>query len=214
MTLDEIFISNGTDKSSLNHNYSCYYEMFFESIRHNHLSLLEIGIDSGSSLRSWREYFENGAISGIDLRGNYEYLHAEGIKTYIVDQSNQLQLKEFAETYANCFDIIIDDGSHEGTDMIQTFDILFPELRPGGFYVIEDTLTNFDRSRWGRNLDIHDRIRQMVGEVSINGKVDLGYLCSNKRGEIHKYIQKLNVFELWTEWIFVSYGMVIIKKLA
>lgn len=65
----------------------------------------------------------------------------------------------------------------------------------------------------GKNANVHDRIRQMVGEVSINGKIDWNWLCSNKAGELHKYVNNLNEFEKSIEFIFVSYGMTIIKKM-
>ncbi|HEY2766460.1 MAG TPA: hypothetical protein VGJ13_20985 [Pseudonocardiaceae bacterium] len=35
-------------------------------------------------------------------------------------------------------DIVIDDGSHISKHVIGSFDALFPHVRPGGLYVIED----------------------------------------------------------------------------
>jgi hypothetical protein len=213
MTLDELFLQEHTDKASDCHHYSKFYEIFFEKIRYSpHVSLLEIGIDSGFSLRAWRKYFENGAISGIDLRGNYEHLIEEGCKaTYIVDQSKDYDLLSFASLHHNEFNIVIDDGSHEATDQIKTFEILFPSLQPDGYYVIEDLLTSNDKSRWGKNASTYDRIRQMVGEVSMNGKGSNDFLCSNKVTEAPKY--ELNYFERNIEWFFMSCGMIIIKKM-
>src|SRR5882757_9979464 len=40
-------------------------------------------------------------------------------------------------------DIIIDDGSHVNEHMIDTFKILFPLLKDGGVYVVEDTQTSY-----------------------------------------------------------------------
>ena len=40
-------------------------------------------------------------------------------------------------------DIIIDDGSHLNEHVIKTFQILFPKLKNGGIYVIEDTQTAY-----------------------------------------------------------------------
>ncbi|HEY6398131.1 MAG TPA: hypothetical protein VIX82_11820, partial [Solirubrobacteraceae bacterium] len=36
------------------------------------------------------------------------------------------------------FDIVIDDGSHIGREVIASFELLWDSVRPGGFYVIED----------------------------------------------------------------------------
>lgn len=214
MTLDEIFLQEHTDKASSCHHYSKYYEIFFEPLRDAEISLLEWGIDSGFSLRAWRKYFTKAKISGIDIRGNYEYLIDEGCTaTYIVDQTDINQIIKFGQGHHNEYDIIIDDCTHYAQDMIATFEIMFPRLKANGYYVIEDTLTSYDSSRWGKNANVHDRIRQMVGEVSINGKIDWNWLCSNKAGELHKYVNNLNEFEKSIEFIFVSYGMTIIKKM-
>lgn len=213
-SLDELFLQEHSDKGSDCHWYSKYYEMFFGPMRDEHVKLLEVGIFAGASLRAWRQYFKNGEISGIDLRGDYEYLIEEGCKaTYIVDQSSREQLDKFNNEHRDEFTIIVDDGAHDADLQLLTFEVLFEGLRPGGLYCIEDTQTSYDKSRWGKNGNIYDRIRQMVGEVSINGKISYDCLCSNKVGEIHKYEHGLNYFERHIEWIFVSYGMTIIKKM-
>ena len=36
------------------------------------------------------------------------------------------------------FDVIIDDGSHQCLHIVRSFNALFPKLRPGGVYIIED----------------------------------------------------------------------------
>lgn len=213
MTLDELMIHYGSDKSSLCHGYTQFYELFFEPIRHNHLSLLEIGIDQGSSLRAWMQYFENASINGADINGGYEYLELEGIKPFVLDQSNEQQLIEFNSNYRSCFDIIIDDGSHDAVDQTISFNILFDGLKGGGYYVIEDLLCSYDGSRWGKNGNFYDRVRQMVGEVSYNGKMDCGQLCSNKRTQVGKYINNLNKFEAFIEWVWLSSGLCIVKKM-
>ena len=213
-TLNDLFLEFHADKADDCHDYAKYYEMFFGPIKENEISLLEIGIFAGASLRAWHQYFPKGKISGIDLRGNYEYLIEEGCHaTYIMDQSDRQQVVEFNEAHRNEYDIIIDDGSHEAPDQIQTFEVMFEGLKSGGMYIIEDLLTSNDKSRWGRNANTYDRIRQMVGEVSMNGKGSNDCLCSNKVGEVHKYINNLNYFEAKIEWIWLSCGMLIVKKM-
>jgi hypothetical protein len=53
------------------------------------------------------------------------------------------------------FDIIIDDGSHVNGHVIDTFKFLFPRLKDGGIYVIEDTQTSYWEDYGGdsKNLD-------------------------------------------------------------
>lgn len=41
------------------------------------------------------------------------------------------------------YDIIIDDGSHMVRHVIASFEALFPYLRRGGLYIIEDLHTSY-----------------------------------------------------------------------
>jgi hypothetical protein len=41
------------------------------------------------------------------------------------------------------FDFIIDDGSHENAHQIETFGILWPHLKDGGVYIVEDVQTSY-----------------------------------------------------------------------
>ena len=43
-------------------------------------------------------------------------------------------------------DVIIDDGSHDPEDMMLGFDIMFPLLKEGGLYILEDVETSY----WNR----------------------------------------------------------------
>lgn len=54
---------------------------------------------------------------------------------------------------AEKFDVIIDDGSHVNRHQIESFEILFPPLRGGGIYVIEDTQTSYWPSFGGGNTE-------------------------------------------------------------
>ena len=51
-------------------------------------------------------------------------------------------------------DIIIDDGSHINEHVIKTFNLLFPKLKDGGIYVIEDTQTSYWDDFGGDSQDL------------------------------------------------------------
>jgi hypothetical protein len=46
-------------------------------------------------------------------------------------------------------DIVIDDGSHHMADVRASFEHLFPKMKIGGLYLIEDLHTSFWRSAGG-----------------------------------------------------------------
>ena len=54
------------------------------------------------------------------------------------DQGDLATLDSWIETSGGNFDIIIDDGGHHNCQIINTFEKLWPQLKPGGYYFIED----------------------------------------------------------------------------
>lgn len=119
------------------HSYiSHYYEEKFITLKESTKKLVEIGVFTGASIKLWHDYFTNAKIYGIDKRpswrGDEHY-----IKRCFIIQGSSNSL----DTYTNIpndIDIVIDDGSHKLDDQLRSFQILFPKLRKGGLYVIED----------------------------------------------------------------------------
>lgn len=152
MKLDYFAIKNGTDKSSLIHGYCNHYEDAIEIyLKRNNidiLSLLEIGVYSGSSLNMWSDYFNyirvKNNIVGIDL--NPSAIIAQSSERNIVveigDQTDVAFLNHIAGKYGP-FDIIIDDGSHACEHQQKSFTFLFKFLKSGGIYIIEDVCTSY-----------------------------------------------------------------------
>ncbi|HKN55231.1 MAG TPA: class I SAM-dependent methyltransferase, partial [Amycolatopsis sp.] len=76
------------------------------------------------------DYFDKSKVSGprlTVLRG---------------DQNDPAQLEALAKEHGP-FDIVIDDGSHINEHVLTSFHALFPHVRTGGFYVIEDLWTSY-----------------------------------------------------------------------
>ena len=140
--LDEIGRRFGTDKSSLHHDFLRLYEGFLAPLRDRPLRLLEIGVWSGQSLRTWAEYFPRAQVVGADINPDARQVAGERITIEIADQSDAAQLQALAEAHGP-FDVVIDDGSHVWTHQILTLQTLLPSVRPGGFYVLEDIDTSY-----------------------------------------------------------------------
>lgn len=130
------------------HFYTPVYEQWFASLRYKPVKLLEIGVGGydrprvgGNSLRMWKQYFEKGSITGIDLYDK-SALKESRIEIIQGDQSDAQFLQEVTRLHGP-FDIIIDDGSHMQSHIIASFEALFPLMRLGGIYVVEDTQTSY-----------------------------------------------------------------------
>ena len=65
-SMSALMKESGTDKL-WRHAYDRYYDLHFKEFRHKQgLTLLEIGADTGQSMRVWAEYFsEAAAIHGV-----------------------------------------------------------------------------------------------------------------------------------------------------
>ena len=208
ISLNDIGLKYGTDKSSSWHNYLKYYELVLNHLKDKKLSIFEIGVWANSSLKTWEEYFINSKIVGFDIEDKKIY---ESGRIYICkgDQSIPSDLLSSEEKHGP-FDIIIDDGSHHGDHQFISFNTLFPKLNSGGYYIIEDCLCAYDRT-WNTNINILDKIKDMVGDVNMNGKIPNSRICANKEEAVKLY--DANYFEKNIEYIFVFCGLCFIKKI-
>lgn len=145
MTLDEIFVKHGTDKGSTEHDYGPIYEEHFWSRRLEPVSVVELGVWKGDSLRAWKEYFPSARIFGIDRDPKP---NIPGVKIAQIEQTDDNLIGNFGDLQGP-FDIIIDDASHISSKTIRSFQLLWPHLKPGGIYVIEDLQTSYDPVHYG-----------------------------------------------------------------
>lgn len=124
------------------------YEPYFTSLRGEPVSLFEIGVKDGSSLRMWRTYFRDGQIFGLDIKEKSRKHEEERVRIFIGDQKDPVLLDQVADE-GGPFDIVLDDGSHQAEDQQQTLRHLWPHVKPGGFYVMEDVHTSYKPGgRW------------------------------------------------------------------
>lgn len=207
-SLDELAIHFGTDKSSKGHSYTQYYELMLGGLRDKEVNLLEIGVDKGASLQMWDAYFNRALIWGIDIEDKSQYDGAR-IKTLVCDQSSPDSLADLKANVPE-LDIIIEDGSHVGSHQFTSFVELYPHLKVGGIYVIEDVLCSFD-SRWNEPMNIRDRIKDMIDQVNMSGFIPNSSICANKQEAVLKY--QADYMSLHVEWIMVCCGIVFIKKM-
>ena len=130
------------------HWYAKHYETHFAPRRLDPVTLLEIGVGGyddpakgGESLRMWKAYFPQARIFGIDI-ADKAAVEEDRIRVFRGSQDDPAFLdRVVAET--GPLDIVIDDGSHRNDHVIASFQALFPRLREGGIYAVEDTQTSY-----------------------------------------------------------------------
>ncbi len=120
--------------------YLTEYEKHLSHFRDKSVNLLEIGIQNGGSLEIWAKYFNNASlILGCDINPEVSSLSFEDprIKVVIGDATDFETQKKIADQCSD-FDIIIDDGSHHSSDIVQVFNLYFPLMKNGGLFIVED----------------------------------------------------------------------------
>lgn len=133
----EVNFAEHTDKFS--NGYRPVYEQITRDLS-DHSRILEIGVWKGGSLHLWREVFPAGTIVGVD---SFRDMHVgelnlpEGAHFEICDQAMDW-LPDRVKQYAARYDMIIDDASHHGEKSARTFELLWPLVSYGGWYVLED----------------------------------------------------------------------------
>lgn len=145
--LDELGRIYRCDKT-IAHHYTQHYQTHFNKFKNKKINLLEIGVggydnpyDGGQSLRLWKRFFSSGKIYSIDIYDK-SALQQPRIKIFQGSQVDEDFLNKVTNEIGD-LDIIIDDGSHINEHVITTFKILFPKLKDGGIYVVEDTQTSY-----------------------------------------------------------------------
>lgn len=116
--------------------------------------VLEIGVQNGGSIDMWLRYFGEGTkVVGIDVDPNclmHEYPPGQA-EIIIGDQSSVDFWKQFLQTHDD-FDIIIDDGGHTMLQQIVTLEQMYPHLKEGGVFLVEDTHTSYLQA-WGGQMN-------------------------------------------------------------
>lgn len=139
-----------TDKVTV-HAYETMYGMFLVPLKYarHQPKLLEIGLGCnmeygpGASVQIWKdllpgaeiweaEYWED-CVESARTNGQLD-----GIQVVTGDQGDPAVLKKWKKKLGGTFDVIIDDGGHKNTQIGRSFDALWPLVRFGGVYIIED----------------------------------------------------------------------------
>lgn len=119
-----------TDKGTI-HSYLGFYAHYLNRLQP--ITLVEIGVDRGGSLLLWSDWLHSDSrIIGIDLKPPLTL--GKNIKTIQADATTP---GDWLAQIDHC-DVVIDDGDHREHSQLKTFSLLWPKLRPGGLYIIED----------------------------------------------------------------------------
>lgn len=136
----------GLDKGSTQHRYAELYHMLLNPWRDRPITFLEIGLCSDApaqdkpadlpSILMWLEFLPRAQVHRLD-RADLCWFHHDRFAFHRCDMDDRANIAA-ARAQMPEFDIIIDDASHASHHQQNGFLELFPRLRSGGLYIIED----------------------------------------------------------------------------
>jgi hypothetical protein len=136
--MHDAFCSAYSDKASL-HDYPKVYSHVLANIEIR--NFLEIGLFLNdlqhTDLNAWASLYPEAGIYGGDVKLS-QLFDRDNIKMHYAEQSDINSFEILKEVFNVEFDVILDDASHAHDLTINTFSALFPALRSGGVYMIED----------------------------------------------------------------------------
>jgi hypothetical protein len=177
-TIDELAVKHGTDKGTRPvrglspKGYTRLYERYLEPLRDQPIRLLEIGVQRGASMRMWEEFFPNGQMYGIDIKPECEEYASERVAIRIGDQTDRAFLGSVADEIGP-IDVVVDDGGHRMEEHRVSLEVLWPRVRRGGLYFVEDLHTAY-REEWGGGTEAStiELFKRLIDDVNHHARDD------------------------------------------
>lgn len=196
-TLEQLGQKYGTDK--VEHQFLNFYDRYLEHIRNTATNILEIGVFQGSSLYMWHEYFPNAMIYGIDnetICDLSKINQNDRLKCFKIPQENRDRLAELNDLGE--FDLILDDGLHFQEHQQVSFGYLFPRVKRGGYYIIEDLGLPEGRyanksynENWGhKDPNLKDNTLKMILDFTINNTLKSQHMLDSEIKYIENHVSR------------------------
>ena len=163
-SLDDLFHHYGSDKANIfkkgnreGHGYSKFYTNHLNHLKNEQINILEIGSYAGASAAAFAKYFPKANIFCFDINiSNFEY-ESKKIHVYGIDINNKKKINKIINEIFNkyqfsSFDLIIDDGSHNLSDILFSLNHFFKYIKESGIFIIED-FKHPNYYRYNRNID-------------------------------------------------------------
>ena len=204
-SLDGLFYHYGSDKSDIfkktenkGHGYSKFYKQKLEKLRNKKINILEVGSYAGASAAAFVKYLPESNIFCFDVNiSNFEY-KSKKIHVFGLDINNQKKIiktvNQITDHYnIKEFDIIIDDGSHNLSDILMGFKFFFKYLKSKGLYIIED-FKHPNYYRHNNNIN-HILIDELFKNLENKNTFNSDLFTKNEQLDFMNMIDKIEVYK-------------------
>jgi hypothetical protein len=187
----------GTDK--LRHGYIPSYVKHVDRPRNERLVLVEIGLKKQmkgyvgcESLRMWREYFPEARIIGLDIIDVSTLPPVANTEVYQCDCTDAQAIEDVFSRHDIVPDLVIDDGAHTPKSHQIALGTIFPRMRAGGTYFIEDlqVCTNREMFKRWRVNDSNNTVTYLQDLKAGHAPQSL-YLDSTRNAQVRNDIDSI-----------------------
>ena len=205
-SLDVLFEVFGSDKANKflknknkqGHGYSDHYTKELKNLKEKKINILEIGSYSGASAAAFAKFFLNSKVFCFDINiSNFKY-SSKNIEVFGLDINNNKDLKKALNKIFNKhnfknFDLIIDDGSHNLSDMLFSLNFFFKYLDKNGFFILEDyKLPNY--YNYNKNVD-EILIDELIEKIQIKKKFKSSIINENDQIYLINNIKSIRTYK-------------------
>jgi hypothetical protein len=205
---------HGSDKGTLSeaHGYTRVYNRLFETLRKSRIILLEIGLHrfevdrrrshtaegevgpaiarKAPSLEMWQSFFPQGKIFGFDV-DDFSAVSIDRCTILRGDMASPHDLERLTTSIGEPIDIVIDDASHASHHQQIALAHIFPHVKPGGLYIIEDL--GWQPPQLER--DNAPKTRDVLRSLQVNGTFKSPFVQSDQRLAIEQTIESVQLFD-------------------
>lgn len=164
------------------HSYQVMYGTFLMPLMKSleHAKILEIGLGCdmdygpGASVALWKALFPNADLWEAEFNAKCVQEckgkpALDGVKVLIGDQGDRATVGGWITQSGGQFDAIIDDGGHKNNQIRTSFELLWPTVKPGGLYSLEDLqVGRMPAYRDAGDVVMSDIVQAWVGQLLTN----------------------------------------------
>ncbi|WP_156764267.1 class I SAM-dependent methyltransferase [Mycobacterium sp. E3247] len=154
-----------TDRAQPGHKLAHYLPIYKSAVdRTRPIRMLVIGSFYAHSLNRWREFLHaDSVIVGVDTNSKLlKIAEKRGIHVRICNEPNRASLEEVSAEFGP-FDVILDEGNHTSSHMVNSFRQLFiTALTDDGVYMVQDVDCDYLKPYRDSRISFIDFVRALI----------------------------------------------------
>ncbi len=182
------------NKKIVAHGYAKIYESLFKPIKDESLKILEVGSFYGNASAALFFYFKKSMIYSADINPDMYKYRGSRLKNFYVDSSSRESINKNLLGQNIDFNIVIEDASHMLKDQIISLFMLFPKIKKGGIFIIEeiDFPEKREDMRIGQNFpDLKTILKKIISKDDFNSD----YITDNEKRYLLSNVESISFFK-------------------